>query len=58
MAVEHEPTIWGIHGGKTSDADSLSLKKNYVTICLPTIKVSIFPPICCRKREYAIGPVQ
>lgn len=32
MAVEHEPTIWGIHGGKTGDADSLFLKKNYVAI--------------------------
>ncbi len=27
-----EATIWGIHGGKTGDADSLFLKKNYVAI--------------------------
>ena len=32
MAAEHEPTIWGIHGGKTGDADSLFLKKSYVAI--------------------------
>ncbi len=25
-------TIWGIHGGKTGDADSLFLKKNYVAV--------------------------
>jgi restriction system protein len=27
-----ERTIWGIHGGKTGDADSLFLKKKYVAI--------------------------
>lgn len=32
MALDQEPTIWGIHGGKTGDADSLFLKKNYVAI--------------------------
>lgn len=32
MAADHEPTIWGIHGGKTGDADSLFLKKGYVAI--------------------------
>ena len=30
--AEQEPTIWGIHGGKTGDADSLFLKKNCVAI--------------------------
>src|SRR5438105_15172293 len=28
----NETTIWGIHGGKTGDADSLFLKKNCVAI--------------------------
>ena len=32
MAAEHESTIWGIHGGRTGDADSLFLRKNYVAI--------------------------
>jgi len=27
-----EATIWGIHGGKTGDADSLFLKKNFVAL--------------------------
>jgi restriction system protein len=27
-----EKTIWGIHGGRTGDADSLFLKKNFVAI--------------------------
>jgi restriction system protein len=27
-----EVTIWGIHGGKTGDADSLFLKKNVVAV--------------------------
>jgi restriction system protein len=27
-----ETTFWGIHGGKTGDADTLFLKKNYVAI--------------------------
>jgi restriction system protein len=27
-----EKTIWGIHGGKSGDADSLFLKKNYVAL--------------------------
>lgn len=30
--AEKEVTIWGIHGGKTGDADSLFLKKNCVAI--------------------------
>ena len=25
-------TLWGIHGGKTGDADSILLKKNQVTL--------------------------
>jgi restriction system protein len=29
---ENETTIWGIHGGKTGDADSLFLNKNYVAL--------------------------
>ncbi len=32
MTTDHEPTIWGIHGGKTGDADSLFLRKNYIAI--------------------------
>lgn len=27
-----EPTLWGIHAGKTGDADSLFLKKNFVAV--------------------------
>lgn len=27
-----EPTVWGIHGGKAGDADSLFLKKNVVAV--------------------------
>jgi len=30
--AENEVTIWGIHGGRTGDADSLFLKKNFVDI--------------------------
>lgn len=30
--VEQEITIWGIHGGRTGDADSLFLKKGYIAI--------------------------
>jgi len=30
--TDREPTIWGIHGGRTGDADSLFLKKNCVAI--------------------------
>jgi restriction system protein len=30
--AEPEPTIWGIHAGKTGDADSLFLKQGYVAI--------------------------
>ena len=30
--VTQERTIWGIHGGKTGDADSLFLKKNFVAL--------------------------
>lgn len=29
---DNEVTVWGIHGGKTGDADSLFLKKNYIAI--------------------------
>jgi restriction system protein len=29
---DQEPTIWGIHGGRTGDADSLFLKKNCVGV--------------------------
>ena len=32
MAIDHETAMWGIHGGKTGDADSLFLKKNFVAI--------------------------
>ena len=31
MAI-HEKTIWGIHGGKTGDADSLFLKKSFIAL--------------------------
>ena len=31
MATQ-ERTIWGIHGGKTGDADSLFLKKKYIAV--------------------------
>lgn len=27
-----EPTVWGIHGGKTGDADALFLKKGFVAL--------------------------
>ena len=30
--VYSEVTFWGIHGGKTGDADTLFLKNNYVAI--------------------------
>ena len=30
--TDREPTVWGIHGGRTGDADSLFLKKNCVAI--------------------------
>ena len=30
--TEKETTIWGIHGGKTGDADTLFLKKNFVSL--------------------------
>lgn len=30
--TNHEPTIWGIHGGKTGDADTLFFKHNCVAI--------------------------
>lgn len=30
--AEHEVTIWGIHGGKTGDAETLFLKKNHIAI--------------------------
>jgi restriction system protein len=30
--TELEATVWGIHGGKTGDADTLFLKKNYVAL--------------------------
>jgi len=33
--ASHEKTIWGIHGGKTGDADSLFLKKKFVGIGWP-----------------------
>jgi len=32
MAIEHEAVIWGIHGGRTGDADSLFLKHNQVAV--------------------------
>jgi len=32
MAVEHESAMWGIHGGKTGDADSLFVKQNRVAV--------------------------
>jgi restriction system protein len=32
MATKSEKTIWGIHGGKTGDADSLFLKDNVVAL--------------------------
>jgi restriction system protein len=28
----NDTVVWGIHGGKTGDADSLFLKKNFVAI--------------------------
>lgn len=30
--ADNEATVWGIHGGKTGDADALFLKKNYIAI--------------------------
>jgi len=30
--ADSEPTIWGIHAGRTGDADTLFLKKNYVAL--------------------------
>ncbi len=27
-----EKTVWGIHAGKTGDADSLFIKKNFVAL--------------------------
>ena len=30
--ASHEKTIWGIHGGKTGDADSLFLKKKFIAL--------------------------
>lgn len=32
VKIEPDATIWGIHAGKTGDADSTFLKKNYVAI--------------------------
>jgi len=29
---KNEVTVWGIHGGKTGDADTLFLKKHFVAI--------------------------
>src|SRR3989304_919299 len=30
--TDHDFTIWGIHAGKTGDAENLFLKKNYVAL--------------------------
>lgn len=30
--ADSEPTVWGIHGGRTGDADSLFLKRNRIAI--------------------------
>jgi restriction system protein len=30
--IDNEKTLWGIHGGRTGDADSLFLKKNFVAL--------------------------
>ncbi|HET8563923.1 MAG TPA: hypothetical protein VFM35_08645, partial [Candidatus Binatia bacterium] len=41
---ENEKTIWGIHAGKTGDADSLFLKKNYIAL-LATVLMFALPAI-------------
>src|SRR4051794_25541024 len=33
--AENETTVWGIHAGKTGDADSLFLQKNVVAVGWP-----------------------
>ena len=33
MSKNIESNLWGIHGGKTGDADALFLKKNCVAVC-------------------------
>jgi restriction system protein len=40
-----ETTIWGIHAGRTGDADSLFLKKNFIAIGWgPMGNLSVIPP--------------
>ncbi len=52
MAIKKDQTVWGIHGGRTGDADSLFLKNN--VIALGWVKIGDLSKIPADRESFKI----